>query len=655
MRQLASRTISRSTGKLNQLNLSLINSMMVMSWNSSIGVIENQTYDNGVQTLALNQVRVHTCCTSSLFCTPTTLNPILCNAGTWAACGNEVTFTQTDSSNDIDPNLVSSIHRGVLSEEVFLPSARLPGALQIEPLVRKHTAHSGLTASENAIWMLVVAVREHSSALIKKIMSNDKDFGNGYAPRVPNHFQTSVAFPRSPSEKSENREKSVVEDNTGKRVINSICLSHVLAENPCAASRLTSMYSFALNDWRGSASHARLDIANYLTNLSIERGASRRQKICQNRQSPAGAISKSTLMSPTHNMNVSSSEHSSESSVKAPLHSTQTSSRSLLKSTLAYPSNMKVSPSEHSKSSVKAQPASLLKSTVAYPSASLLESTSTSPTHNMNANSSEHSGESSVKAQLHSTQTSITSLLKSTLSYPTVSSRSKRDENSVETQLHSMQTFPATWLPLDMPQLVSQRMDHHIPPPLLQSQLSLPSMSSQNTQSPYTMQMMNHATEQHMQHSLKNFIPNPNPAPLANPGFPEIMNTHRKSHLAPIVFTKAEQPQNSAIPMNTSYPSRTLPRGSKDLAALLTNKSISSVENRVDKAALEESDLRQRDRIIAEKTVANEEKDGVKDAKPIANIPLRPRGRGFGAKNLAALRARTSIDSARSSFSDAGK
>ncbi|KAL3800902.1 hypothetical protein ACHAW5_009912 [Stephanodiscus triporus] len=590
-------------------------------------------------------------------------------SGTWSACVNEITFAKTDSSNDIDLNLVSSTHSGVLAEQVFLPSARLPGALQIEPLVRKHTSHSGLTASENAIWMLVVAVREHSFALIKKIMSNDKDFGNGYAPRVPNHFQTSIAFPRIPSENSENHEQSVGADNTGKRVINSICLSHVLAENPCAASRLTSMYSFALDDWRGSASHAGLDIVNYLTNLSIQRAARRRQMICQNRQSPARAISKSTLTPPTHNVNVSSNEHSSESSVKAQLHSTQTSSRSLLKSTLAYPSNMNVSPSEHSgESSVKAQPTSLLKSTAANPSASLSESTLTSTTHNMTANSSEHSGESSVKAQLHSTQTSVTSLLKSRLaSYPTVRSRSQRDENSVETQLHSTHTYPATWFPLNMPQLVTQRMDHHIPTPLLQSQISLPSMSSQNTQSPYSMQMMNHTTEQHVQPSLKKFIPNPNPAPLADPGFPEIMNTHKKSHLAPIVFTKADQPQNSAIPMNTSYPSSTLPRGSKDLAALLampisqpvfagTKDTISSVENRVDKAALEESDLRQRDRTIAEKTVGNEEKDGVKDAMPIANIPSRPRGRGFGAKNLAALRARTSLsDSARSSFSDAGK
>ena len=448
--------------------------------------------------------------------------------------------------------------------------------------MHKHTAHSGLTASENAIWMLVVAVREHSFALMKKIMSNDKDFGNGYAPRVPNHFQTSLAFPRIPSEKSEHREKRIgKESNTGKRVINSICLSHILAENPCAASRLTSMYSVALNDWRGSAPHAGIDIANYLINSSIQRAASRRQMISKKRQSPAGAISKSTLTSPNHNMNVSSSEHS---------------------------------------------------------------------------------GEISVKAQRHSTKTSATSIMKSTKSYPAIRSRAQLDKSSVETQLHSTQTFPATWLPLNMPQLVSQRMDHHITPPLLQSQLSLPSMSSRNTQSPYSMQMINQTTEQHMQPSVSNFIPNS--VPLANAGFPEIMNTHKGSQLAPIIFTMAEQPQNSAILTNASYPSSTL--GSKDFAALLAmpmsqpvfagTESNSSVENRVDKATLEESNLRQEDRTIAKKTVANDEKDDVEDAKPIGNLPLRPRGRGFGAKNLAALRARASVSgTAKSSFSDSGK
>jgi hypothetical protein len=166
-----------------------------------------------------------------------------------------------------------------------------------------------------------------------------------------------------------------------------------------------------------------------------------------------------------------------------------------------------------------------------------------------------------------------------------------------------------------------------------------------------------------MQPSLSNIIQNP--MPLAKPGFPENMNTNQKSELPPIVFTKADQLQNSATPMNTSYPS--IPRGSKDFAALLamptsqpdpdrTNESISSDENRADKATLDKPDLRQKDPTGSEKGVTNEEKDHGEHVRPVANIPIRPRGRGFGVKNLAAIRARTSFtESTRSSFSDSEK
>ena len=578
---------------------------------------------------------------------------------------NEIPITQTDSSNEIHPNLVGSIHSGDHAEAMFLPSARLPGALQIEPLVRKHAAHSGLTASENAIWMLVVAIREYSSALIKKIMSNDKDFGNGYAPRVPNHFQTSLACPRVSSEMSENDNKSVVEENkTGKRVINSICLSHVLAENPSATSRLASMYSVALDDCRGSASHAGLDNVNFIINSSIQRAASRRQMLSQKLQSvpSTGAISKSSLTSPAHNMNVSSRAQSDESSAKSQLYSSHTfPAASVLKSTLADPAHVNISSNAQSdESSANTQ----LHSTKT-PATSLLKSTLAYPAH-MNVSSRAQSDESAANTQLHSTKTPAASVL--ALAYPVhmnISSSAQSDESSAKTQLHSTQIFPATLHPLNMPQLAPQQMDHHITPPLLQSQLSLPSMPSRNAQSLYSMQMVNQTTSQRMQPSLSNFIQNP--MPLAKPGFPDIMNSHKKSELPPVLFTKADQPQNSAAPMNTAYPSSAFPRGSKDLAALLamptsqpdpasTKESISSGENRADKATLDRPDLRQKDPTESEKDVTNEEKDDGKHVRPVANIPIRPRGRGFGVKNLAAIRARSSItDSARSSFSDLGK
>jgi hypothetical protein len=87
-----------------------------------------------------------------------------------------------------------------------------------------------------------------------------------------------------------------------------------------------------------------------------------------------------------------------------------------------------------------------------------------------------------------------------------------------------------------------------------------------------------------------------------------------------------------------------------------TNESISSDENRADKATLDKPDLRQKDPTGSEKDVTNKEKDHGEHVRPVVNIPIRPRGRGFGVKNLAAIRARTSFTgSTRSSFSDSEK
>ncbi|KAL3816484.1 hypothetical protein ACHAXA_005840 [Cyclostephanos tholiformis] len=664
----------------------------------------------------------------------------------WTAGGNEIALAKTDSSNDIHPNLVSSIHSGDVAVESVVPSARLPGALQIEPFVRKHTAHSGLTASEDAIWLLVVAVREYAFALIKRIMLNDKDFADSYAPRVPNHFQISLAFPHISSNKIDDSAKNVVKENTtGKRVINSICLSHVLATNPSAASRLASMYSIVLDDRQGSVSHVGLDYANYLINSSIQRAASRR--LLNNQKSS----------SPAHNTNASSSAQSDNRSAKSQLHSSQTPAASPSKTTLPYPArNIEIisggkSDEISTKSHLVAQlhssqtPApSHLKSTVAYlghkdmisgrksdecaaksqevtqlhptqtPATSHLKSTVAYPGHldiSSRSKSDENAAKSQLVTQLHSTQIPATSHLKSTVAYPAhatgiisggksdesltkaqlqsnhtfpagsllnpvlgysaASSSEKSNETLTQTQLHSNQMLPAVTFPLNllhMPQLVPQQMDHHITPQLLQSELILSSTPYQSMPSMFTMQMMNQMVSQNTR--LGNFIQNS--APFAKPVFPEIVNTQKKSELPPIVFTKAERPQNLATPMIKLHPTSARLRDSKDLAALLaiplsqpdaakTKESISSFEHEVDKITLEkaardQSDLRQKSPTGTEKDVTTEKQNGVQDVRPPVNTPLRPRGRGFGVKNLAAMRARSSMsDSSRSSFTDSGK
>jgi len=201
-------------------------------------------------------------------------------SGTWSVCGNDLITNQVAPSNVIQPSLVATIRCGDTVEEI-IPSARLPGALEIEPMIRKLTTHSGIHATDNAIWMLVVAVREYSSSLIKKIIANDKDLDEGYSPQLPNHFQTSLACQHlleyATTDEDDAKKKKIDE----RRVINSTSLSHVLGENPASSSsRLTSMYTDMVSDDRGLPSRPpdQLEHVKCIINASIQRAAKRREK-----------------------------------------------------------------------------------------------------------------------------------------------------------------------------------------------------------------------------------------------------------------------------------------------------------------------------------------------------------------------------------------
>lgn len=214
-------------------------------------------------------------------------------SGTWTAHGGDITLSKTDCSNSIVPELVGSIRSGDLAEESIFPSCRLPGALDIDPLVRKLTSRSGVKVSDNAVWLIIVAVREYSSSLLKKIIANDIDFGCGHTPQLPNHFHTSLACHHDSlvnsvlldggkqiqHERSFGGEAKAETEKKGKRVIDSTSLSNVLSENLSAATRLTSMYTAAsLCDRRGTSSLAGLETVKSLVNASIQKAASRRYK-----------------------------------------------------------------------------------------------------------------------------------------------------------------------------------------------------------------------------------------------------------------------------------------------------------------------------------------------------------------------------------------
>jgi hypothetical protein len=49
-------------------------------------------------------------------------------------------------------------------------SSRIPGALVVDPLVRKIVQEGGMRVSENALWLLVVATKTHSQSILKNVI-----------------------------------------------------------------------------------------------------------------------------------------------------------------------------------------------------------------------------------------------------------------------------------------------------------------------------------------------------------------------------------------------------------------------------------------------------------------------------------------------------
>lgn len=472
-------------------------------------------------------------------------------AGTWTVFGEDIALAKTDNSNAIRPELVGTVNQGELAEEV-LPSSRLPGALEIEPLVRKHAAHSGLTASEHAIWMLVVAVREHASSLIKRIIANDKDFHEGYAPELPNHNQTSLACHR-PSENSGGREGSSPSQNRAnrkeneedKRIINSISLSHVLEGNMTTASRLTHMYSSAtLSQGRGFSSYPDLDTVNCIINSSIQRAACRRQKSRAEGDNvpPAAAMLNPSMVPPTRTGAASNRQsHETVLATKAP-------------------------------------------------------------------------------AAQGPSGTSL--------------------------------------LPLNKPQFAVHAVNQSMPLSQPQRQPDPSSAASQSMQvhNSETRNISNQKGDA-IKEQQKSNVPTVAPAePITKPGFPGLTDSQKKPEPAQDTSKNPDLPQNPSPATKTSSPPpKPLKRGSKNLAAMMARPSsqpkptaekesaAGNEQNQNGASTDKESDAAQKEPASTGESNDGDtegKEDEKKDSTTTTKGPPRPRGRGFGVKNLAAMRAR---------------
>ena len=101
----------------------------------------------------------------------------------WAAEGIFDPFTAREEvENDVQV---------VLAET---PSSSIPGALVIDPMVREIVQENGMRITENAMWLLVVAVKEHTKATLKNVVDVKEASEKGHIlPRTTKNYPLSLA------------------------------------------------------------------------------------------------------------------------------------------------------------------------------------------------------------------------------------------------------------------------------------------------------------------------------------------------------------------------------------------------------------------------------------------------------------------------------
>jgi hypothetical protein len=109
----------------------------------------------------------------------------------------------------------------------------IPGAIVIDPLLREAAETRGLKVTNNAVWILVVALREHTRNVLKNSMVLKKALESGqvYPPAL--HYPNVLAFSSKKDGKPHEKPLAPIKPSGPKRLINSM---DILA----AATRLPS-------------------------------------------------------------------------------------------------------------------------------------------------------------------------------------------------------------------------------------------------------------------------------------------------------------------------------------------------------------------------------------------------------------------------------
>ena len=92
----------------------------------------------------------------------------------WSVRGQRGVSEKSENATDIATGNISNAKTLSLPRPV-VPSAYLPGALIIDPLVRSLATAENMNVSEDAIWLAIVAVREHATATLRQALQNKSE------------------------------------------------------------------------------------------------------------------------------------------------------------------------------------------------------------------------------------------------------------------------------------------------------------------------------------------------------------------------------------------------------------------------------------------------------------------------------------------------
>jgi len=116
--------------------------------------------------------------------------------------------TQATEENPISTGCLKTRSQGVDMKKIHASSASIPGALVIDPLVREIAEQNNMRASENAIWLLVVAAREHTSNVLKNALKHKNDMECGEVSEPFLQYPKVLAGTKNTSKKDTPAEKT---------------------------------------------------------------------------------------------------------------------------------------------------------------------------------------------------------------------------------------------------------------------------------------------------------------------------------------------------------------------------------------------------------------------------------------------------------------